>query len=96
MPKRATVHGVGLWWESILAPGVKLSTSPLAKPTHWEQIYLPLLEPAACEAGSVFRVSLRSDTRPDVRIRLEWKADVVRKDGTIAAGAAMDTNEGLL
>ncbi len=93
--KKTAVHGVALWWESMLAPGVKLSTSPLAKPTHWEQIYLPLLETAACAAGDTLRVTLWSDTGPEVRIRLRWTVEVVRKSAVVSS-QTLDTNEGLL
>ena len=41
----ATIFGFALWWECTLAPGVVLSTSPYAPRTHWDQIYLPVLEP---------------------------------------------------
>jgi protein arginine N-methyltransferase 1 len=40
----ATIFGFALWWECTLVPGVVLSTSPFAARTHWDQIYLPLLE----------------------------------------------------
>lgn len=95
MKKKATVHGIALWWESILSPGVKLSTSPLAKPTHWEQIYLPLLEPAACAPGDVLRIALASDTSPEVRIRLRWTTEIVRK-GELRSAQESDTQEGLM
>ena len=39
------IFGFALWWDCTLAPGVVLSTSPHAPRTHWDQIYLPLLEP---------------------------------------------------
>jgi hypothetical protein len=93
--KKTVVHGIALWWESTLAAGVKLSTSPLAKPTHWEQIYLPLLQPAACAPGDVLRVTLASDTSPEVRIRLRWTTEVVRK-GELRSAQESDTQEGLL
>lgn len=93
--KKIVVHGIALWWESILTPGVKLSTSPLAKPTHWEQIYLPLLEPAACAPGDVLRITLASDTSPEVRIRLRWTTEVIRK-GELRSAQESDTQEGLL
>lgn len=93
--KKTTVHGIALWWESMLSPGVKLSTSPLAKPTHWEQIYLPLLTPALCAPGDILRVAIASDTSPDVRIRLRWATSVIRRKAVISEQES-DTNEGLL
>jgi len=93
--KKTTVHGIALWWESILARGVKLSTSPLAKPTHWEQIYLPLIESAICAAGDVLRITMSSDTSPDVRIRLRWKTELLRGKNVHSAQES-DTQAGLL
>ena len=58
----ATIFGFALWWECTLAPGVVLSTSPYAARTHWDQIYLPLLEPVA--VGSRRRTR-RSSSRPE-------------------------------
>jgi SAM-dependent methyltransferase len=95
MKKKTVVHGIAVWWESMLAPGVKLSTSPLAKPTHWEQIYLPLLEAASCAPGDVLRITLASDTSPEVKIRLRWTTEVVRK-GELRSAQESDTQEGLL
>lgn len=84
--KAVTVHGFALWWEATLAKGVTLSTSPLGKPTHWEQIYLPLLRPVNVPAKGTLRLGLHSDTNPDVRIRLRWAV----------GDQTLDTNEGLL
>ena len=60
--KHATIFGFALWWECTLAPGVVLSTSPYAPRTHWDQIYLPLLEPLAVQAGD--DSTLRSRRKP--------------------------------
>lgn len=62
-PARAsTVFGFALWWDCTLAPGVVLSTSPHAPRTHWDQIYLPLLEPIAVDAGDALELGLESET----------------------------------
>lgn len=92
LPKAATVHGIALWWEATLVPGVSITTSPLAKPTHWEQIYLPLLRPIKASKGETLRVRLDSDTSPDVRIRLRWTVGIDGKEGA----QSLDTQEGLL
>lgn len=78
MKKKTTIHGIALWWEATLVPGVKLSTSPLSKSTHWQQIYLPLLQPATCVKGDTLRINLRSDTSPELRVRLEWSVSITR------------------
>ena len=67
------IHGFALWWEAELVPGIALSTSPYAPPTHWEQIYLPLLKAVALEPGHSVDLELSCDTRPEVGVRLTWK-----------------------
>jgi SAM-dependent methyltransferase len=56
------LYGFALWWDCTLAPGVVLSTSPLAPRTHWDQIYLPLLTPIAAQPGDEIMVALESET----------------------------------
>jgi SAM-dependent methyltransferase len=62
-PQRAhDVYGFALWWDCTLAPGVVLSTSPYGARTHWDQIYLPLLEPLATRPGDEIALRLESET----------------------------------
>ncbi|HWU69714.1 MAG TPA: methyltransferase domain-containing protein [Stenotrophobium sp.] len=72
------VFGYALWWECELVPGVVISTSPYAPPTHWQQIYLPLLEPLTLRASDALEVTLGSDTRPQVGVRVAWRTRQVR------------------
>lgn len=58
----STVFGFALWWDCTLAPGVVLSTSPHAPRTHWDQIYLPLLEPITAQAGDEVTLALETET----------------------------------
>lgn len=78
----AAVHGFALWWVAELAPGIELSTAPDSAPTHWEQVYLPLLEPVQPKAGDTLRLELRSDTATDVRLR--WTTRLKRGGKTVA------------
>lgn len=73
-----TIHGFALWWEAELVPGVTLSTAPDAPATHWEQIYLPLLQPCTPGEGGRLEVTLSSDTRADVGLRVGWRTRVLR------------------
>lgn len=56
------VFGFALWWECTLAPGIVLSTSPFAPRTHWDQIYLPLLEPVRAQPGDEVGLALETET----------------------------------
>lgn len=73
-----TIHGFALWWDVEWMPGNSLSTAPDAAPTHWQQIYLPLLAPITLAADDVLELQLKSDTRPSVGVRLQWQAARVR------------------
>lgn len=66
------VHGLAVWWSAELVPGVILSTSPLAAPTHWEQLFLPALEPIALKAGETLIASVRSHSSEEGGTDLAW------------------------
>lgn len=87
----ATIYGFALWWECELVPGVVLSTSPYEARTHWDQIYLPLLDPCVFEVGDELTLSMRSDSRLNVGIRLQCK---IKKNGRVFS--EIDTNKGIL
>jgi protein arginine N-methyltransferase 1 len=67
------IYGYALWWECELVPGIVISTSPYAAPTHWDQIVLPLLQPLELQSGDSIEVTLSSDTRPSVGVRVGWR-----------------------
>ncbi|WP_028081797.1 methyltransferase domain-containing protein [Solimonas soli] len=77
------IEGYALWWEAELVEGITISTSPFAAPTHWQQIYLPLLEPLAPQDGDLVELTLGSDTRPEVGVRVSWKTRLLRGDKPI-------------
>ncbi len=91
----ATIHGLACWWEADLAPGITLSTSPLAPPTHWEQIYLPLLKPVAAKRGDTFAVTIASDTRLESGCVLAWDIGH-RRGGKVLDRQKMDNLAGFL
>jgi protein arginine N-methyltransferase 1 len=73
--ERCDVFGFALWWDCTLAPGIVLSTSPYAPRTHWDQIYLPLLEPLTVEDGDEVNLRLESETGGgESGIEVRWRA----------------------
>ncbi len=78
-----TVHGFALWWQVELVDGIALSTSPLAPPTHWEQVYLPLLAPVTLATGQELDLALSSSTREGVR--LVWETRVLAKGKPVSS-----------
>ncbi len=68
-----TVYGFALWWDSELAPGIKLSTSPTSDPTHWKQAFAPLPTPLEVEKGDRIQFTLEADTRWEIGIpKISW------------------------
>lgn len=89
------LFGFALWWEAELVPGVTLSTSPHRPPTHWEQVYLPLLRPLRLQADDRIELALTSDTRPQVGVRVAWQTRHVR-GGRALEQQKQDTMQGRL
>lgn len=90
-----TVHGYALWWDCELVPGITISTSPFAPPTHWDQIYLPLLQPCTLETGDTLEVTLSSDTRPQSGVRVGWRTRQLRA-GKGVSEQSQNTLRGLI
>jgi protein arginine N-methyltransferase 1 len=90
-----TIQGFALWWEVEWLQGNRLSTAPDAAPTHWQQIYLPLLAPITLAADDLIELQLKSDTRPSVGVRLQWQAARVR-GGKRSQLQALDSLRGRL
>lgn len=91
----AKVSGFALWWQAELIEGVTISTSPFAPPTHWQQIYLPLLQAHTLAAADTLELTLSSDTRLDVGVRVGWKTQQKRA-GKIVAEQSLDSLRGQL
>jgi protein arginine N-methyltransferase 1 len=81
----AVIFGLALWWECTLVPGVVLSTSPFAPRTHWDQIYLPLLEPLDCRIGDMLALTIASETGGDESgIAVAWTIEQRRGQASVA------------
>ncbi len=83
--KPTTVHGLCLWWSADLVPGITISTSPLAEPTHWEQIYLPLMTPLDVRSGDRVELTLTMDTRWEAGCVVTWAGSQVRRGKPVAS-----------
>jgi hypothetical protein len=92
----ATIYGLALWWSAELAPGVALSTGPLAPRTHWEQLYLPALSPIAVQAGQTFTARLRSTTSDEKGTNVTWTLTSSDAAGREVLRQALDLEKGYL
>jgi type I protein arginine methyltransferase len=92
----ATIHGFALWWHCTLAPGIVLSTSPYAPRTHWDQIYLPVLESLAVQAGDELTLRLECETGgAESGIEVRWTVGH-RRDGEQLAEQRLSIGAGYL
>ena len=91
-----TVHGLAVWWLAELASGIVLSTSPLAPPTHWEQLFLPALEPIALKPGETLAVQLRSRSSEEGGTDLAWRFRVRTAKGKERLAQDMSLEKGFL
>jgi protein arginine N-methyltransferase 1 len=90
------IFGFALWWDCTLVPGVLLSTSPYRPRTHWDQIYLPLLDPIAAEPGDEIAVAIETETGGgESGIEVRWTVRHAR-DGRTAAEQALSIGAGWL
>jgi SAM-dependent methyltransferase len=94
--KPTTVSGFALWWDAKLVPGITLSTSPMEKPTHWEQIYLPLLTPVVLKPGESLVWRFTSDSRWKVKINLVWNVTHLDTAGKQLSVQELDMRKGYL
>ncbi|HEX4403459.1 MAG TPA: 50S ribosomal protein L11 methyltransferase [Polyangia bacterium] len=83
--RATTVHGFAVWFESELAPGIRLSNEPgpfaanANVGDHWSHGFLPVIEPLAIAAGAELTLEL------DVDDGMLW-----RWSGGVEGGARFD------
>ncbi len=92
----ATVHGLAVWWSAELVPGVTLSTSPLAPPTHWEQLFFPALEPIQLQAGDTLTAEIRTRSSEEGGTDLAWTLGAVAATGEPRARQTLSLDKGFL
>jgi protein arginine N-methyltransferase 1 len=96
LPAAGPIYGFALWWDCTLAPGVVLSTSPASPRTHWDQIYLPLLEPLQGGAGDEIVLAITSETGGDeAGIDVRWAIEQ-RRGHTTVGRQSLAIGEGFL
>lgn len=83
-PEAWTCHGFALWWECDLLSDIRLSTSPWAPRTHWDQLYLPVRAPLALRAGDDLVLDLSCDGAPERGMDFRWTALQQRGDQVVA------------
>ena len=85
-----------LWWAAELAPRIVLTTAPGAPRTHWEQLYLPLLDPITMAAGETLLATVRSRSSPAAGTNIAWSAAVSSASGKTRQRQSLDLEKGYL
>ena len=49
--RNGEINGIALWFDAILAPGIRLSSGPWTR-THWKQCFAPIARPISVSAGA--------------------------------------------
>jgi SAM-dependent methyltransferase len=96
LDRHKTICGLALWWTAELADGISLSTGPLDSRTHWEQLYLPVLQPLAVEAGQTLAARMRSTTSYQRGTNLAWTLTVRDAAGRQLSHQSLDLEKGFL
>lgn len=91
-----SIEGFATWWTAELAPSIPLSTTPYGPPTHWEQLYFPLLRPMEAEAGDTVAIALRSHSTPATGTHIAWTATRKNAQGHEVDRQALDLDKGFL
>lgn len=92
----ATVHGFAIWWEAELVPGISLSTAPDAPRTHWEQLFLPILEPIRLMPRETLALSIRSRSSSAGGTHIAWTATHLDTAGKSLGRQVLDLDKGYL
>jgi protein arginine N-methyltransferase 1 len=74
-------HGIALWFDTELIPGVAFDTGPFSPTTLYRQVLLPLPEPLPVAAGDALHVQLDA-TRVGESYQWRWRTDLEGTDGT--------------
>ena len=96
LKRPATIYGLAIWWTAELAPEIQLSTSPLAEPTHWEQLFFPALEPLKVEAGETLCAEIRSKSSEEGGTDIAWSLVVASAKGREKARQSLSLAKGFL
>lgn len=94
--KATTISGLALWWTADLAGGAAMATGPADPKTHWEQLFLPALEPLSMKAGETLAVRLRSTTSYAEGTNITWTLSRLDATGKETARQSLDLNKGFV
>lgn len=92
--KSISIYGFAYWWDAQLTPNIKISTSPFAKPTHWEQLYFPLENELNIRQGDHVQFKIESETSIAGGTHLRWTTTHIGQDYKTKSRQILDLNKG--
>ena len=72
----AIVHGIGCWFEAVLAPGITIGNAPPTPVPSWSQAFFPVVEPMPVSVGSPVTLMVTTDKTGG-----HWQWQVVTENG---------------
>jgi precorrin-6B methylase 2 len=94
--RETTVYGFAVWWSARLIENITLSTSPLDPETHWEQLYLPLEQPAQLLAGQGVSIEIKSKSTIARGTDVTWSVSTLDRSGAVRSTQNMDLRNGYI
>lgn len=94
--KPVTIYGLALWWRAELVRDLWLGTGPLDARTHWEQLYLPVMQPMVIAAGERLTARLKSTTSFENGTNVTWSLAHLDAKGREIGRQSMDLEKGYL
>jgi protein arginine N-methyltransferase 1 len=79
--KPGTGHGLGVWFDAILASGVTLSNAPTGAPLIYGSVFFPWSKPVFLAIGDVIIVSIRAKLVGDDYV-WTWDTRIMNEDKT--------------
>ena len=76
--RTGTAHGLGVWFDSELAPGILMSNAPGSPPMIFGNVFFPLAEPVPVGESDVMSCDLRADLVSEDYV-WTWETSVKRK-----------------
>ena len=82
VPEDAIAHGVYLWFDRVLAPGVEYSTGPHEPEMIYRALFFPWLEAVELRRSDTVHLTLRADFEADDYI-WSWTTEIMREDSVV-------------
>jgi len=80
--RRGLLSGLGGYFDVSLSPGVKISTAPTAKRTHWQQVLFPMLRSIDVMEGYNVNVKFRAQSARTIMVFF-WRILVTDTTGAV-------------